>query len=219
MHGASFAKSARPPLPANENRRSNPVRIDCSSNGGPALLRPRRPPKPLRTSALFVLVFSGTAALRSRPGLVLSAAQLPALLRHLSRGARAHQSMPHPRQLRKIVVRAQGHLPDIAGSPVDRIPPQRLIRSWRAALANDDEAEKPRHEFPPQVHAVHLDMRVAQIDPIVVRHQQRNLVRLPLGQPASTGCRANGGHGSHAAQQQTQEEPASLQIRNSLPSV
>src|ERR1700691_392393 len=84
----------------------------------------------------------------------------------------------HPLQLREIVVRAEGHLPHIAGAAIDGVAAERFVGTGRGAFANDDEAEEPRREIRAEVHAVHLDVRIAEIDLVVVSDEGDNLARL-----------------------------------------
>jgi hypothetical protein len=91
----------------------------------------------------------------------------------------AGKGLLQSRQLGEIVVGAEGHLPDIASVPVDGVTAQGFVGTGRTALTNDDEAVEAGREIAAQVHAVHLDVGIAQIDIVVMSDKGGDLVCLP----------------------------------------
>lgn len=124
-----------------------------------------------------------------RAGLPLRAAEFPALRGDL-RPCRARtqcEAPPHARQFWKVVVRAKGHLPHVAGASIHSVPAQGLVRAGGIAFPDDDEARISRDEIRPQIHAVHFDMRIAGINLIVARHQNHNAPCLAGGKTMRRG--------------------------------
>jgi uncharacterized protein (TIGR02453 family) len=127
---------------------------------------------------------------------------------------------------------AQRHLPDVACFAIDGIAAKRLVRPRRQAFANEDEAGIAGNESGTEIHAVQLDVGVAQVDVLVPRHENNDLAGLCIGKPVSrpSCCRGRRAHiavagGGRCAQGSKRERegderepahPSSLTIRAAL---
>ena len=82
---------------------------------------------------------------------------------------------------------AEIHFPNVAGAPADGIAAEGFVGARRGALANEDEAVEAGAEVAAEVHAVQFDVRVGEIDVVVMRDEDSDLVCLARGD----GCLAD----------------------------
>lgn len=90
----------------------------------------------------------------------------------------AEQRSLQVRELGEIVMRAEVHLPNVAGAPADGIAAEGFVGSGRSAFADQDEAVKAGGEVAAEIHAVELDVCVGDIDLIVAGDEDSDLVGL-----------------------------------------
>lgn len=84
-------------------------------------------------------------------------------------------------ELGEIVMGAEGHFPGVAGASTDGVAAQGFVGAGRGALADEDEAVEAGRECAAEVHAVELDVGVAEIDVVVAGDEDSDLMRLARG--------------------------------------
>lgn len=125
----------------------------------------------------------------------------------------AHHGVLEAREGREAIAGAEGDLPDVSGLAIDGVAVEGDVRAGSGRLANDAEAGVAGDEGSAGVHAVELDIGVAEIDVVVASDEAGDLAGLTHTEPM-VGRRSRGagvgseGGGQAESQRQSDENSA-----------